>query len=54
MLDEAPDTTHTNVVTVSAADDETLVNLAAVREFQDDSLVPVTAIVAGIGVDGRA
>ena len=43
MLDEAPGTTHTNVVTVSAADDETLVNLAAVREFQDDSLVPVTA-----------
>ena len=43
MLDEAPDTTHTNVVTVSAADDETLVNLAAVREFQDDSLLPVIA-----------
>ena len=43
VLDEVPDTTHTNIVTVSAADDETLVNLAAVREFQDDSLVPVTA-----------
>ena len=43
MLDEAPDTTHTNIVTVSAADDETMVNLAVAPEFQDDSLVPVTA-----------
>ena len=43
VLDEAPDTTHTNVVTVSAADDETLVNLATLREFQDDLLLPVRA-----------
>ena len=41
VLDEAPDTAHTNVVAVSAADDETLVNLATVREFQDDLLLPV-------------
>ncbi len=43
VLDEPPDSTHTNVVTVSAADDETLVNLAAARQFQDSSVLPVTA-----------
>ena len=43
VLDEAPGTTHTNIATVSAADDETLVNLASVRAFQDDSLLPVVA-----------
>ena len=43
VLDEAPDTTHTNIVTVSAADDETMANLAVAPEFQDGSLVPVTA-----------
>jgi hypothetical protein len=43
VLDEAPDTTHTNVVAVTAADDETLVNLATLREFQDDLILPVRA-----------
>ena len=43
VLDEAPDSTHTNVVRVTAADDETLANLATVREFQDDLILPVSA-----------
>ena len=55
VLDEAPGTTHTNIVTVSAADDETLANLDAAPGSRDPSLVAVTATsqasVATVGPD---
>jgi uncharacterized repeat protein (TIGR01451 family)/LPXTG-motif cell wall-anchored protein len=42
-ITQAPGTTHTNVVTVTGADDETLANLAKPIPDRDPLLVPVSA-----------